>query len=202
MSVYKIWSNSRLLEYGNYHPHFQGKTLDVYEKVETPKKGDYGVFRGPWNSWELRSLSFTKKGKLNGGQKRHAHYFVRKRGTEYFPFYGEIAPLCIANLETHLVMADTDACYNFFSSEKEVTATLTDLEKLCADFGVILKWIVNWSRGKVRLRFFRSIEHCERRTFWNVTNVDIDSWLKGLHSFAPAIEETVRQELIEREVAK
>ena len=104
--------------------------------------------------------------------------------------------LCRVNVEYHLIMADTDACYNFFSSEKEVTATLTDLEKLCADFGVNLKWLVNWSRGKVLLRFFRNIEH------WNVTNVDIDSWLKGLHSFAPAIEETVRQELIEREVAK
>jgi len=202
MSIYKIWSNSRLLEYGNFHPYFQGKTLDIYEKVETPKNGDYGVFRGPWNSWGLRSLFFTKKGKLNGGQKRHAHYFVRKKGSEYFPTYGEAVPLCFVTFDYQSIVANNLACYDFFSVERNVLDTLKELKTLCADFGVNLKYDNVRTKAKVHLHFFRNIEHCEHRTFWNVANVDIDSWLKGLHSFFPAIEEIVRQGLIQRGAAQ
>ena len=216
MSVYKIWSNSRLLEYGNYHPCHQGKTLDIYEEVETPKKGDYGVFRGPWDSWELRSLSFTKKGKLNGGQKQHAHYFVRKKGSEYFPTYGEIVPLCYVTFNYQSIVAGSLGCYNFFSLErkdfeafydffsleKNALDTLKELKTLCADFGVNLKYDTVRTQRKIYVHFFRNIEHCERRTYWNVANVEINEWLKGLKSFFPAIEETVRQGLIEREVSK
>lgn len=200
MSEHGIWSNGRLLQYGNYHPYFQGKTLDVYKEVKEPKNGDYGVFSGPWNSSELRSLFFTKRGKLNGGQKRHARYFLRKIGTEYFPTYSEKVQLCFVIFSYQSLVADNLPCYDFFSVEKNVLSTLKELKTLCADFGVNVKYDAVRTQRNFYVHFFRNIEHCERRTFWKVANVDIDSWLKGLHSFFPVIQEIVRQGLIDREI--
>jgi len=86
----KIFISGGLREYNNYEPHLQGATRTLFVVTEEPKKGDYGVFNGAWNTPEVRPLEFTKNNKLNGAQKRHAHYFLRKVGEKSFPKKSEV----------------------------------------------------------------------------------------------------------------
>ena len=86
----QIFINGGLREYKEYEPHLQGLARALWVVTEEPKRGDYGVFNGAWNTPEVRPLEFTKNNKLNGAQKRHAHYFLRQVGVKSFRKKSEV----------------------------------------------------------------------------------------------------------------
>ena len=197
----KIFVNGTLRAYKAYEPYLQGRTLNLYEEVKSPKVGDFALYR-EFNSYfgevELKERDFNSDGTLKRS-RLEAFWFAQKVGEITFPKKSEIMKLLVfdyeySRLSKHEYENIPEDVFLFLDSRLKVKDVL---KQVCFDYGVSLKK----AQRKAEKRYF---EHfIDQRVKCKITlNYEqchnIDCFINSVGSFCKDLQKVLLKAVLKR----